>query len=294
MIIALRILAFFPRASRWMLYFYLHYIKNYRAKRITGNARIYLPELKDYDALLKDFHWQWASYLAETAVLLKGTTRKQVQEAVTFTNPELMHDHFAAGHKVVLCSAHTAATDWVAQALCIEFEGRDIRGIGHKLDTEAHDRIVERERARYGGSTIWSHEVGKTLIGKRERPDLLFLVGDVKLKKESIPEKDLLPFLGHKIYMYSTTPKLARVIGAHMVYVDIRRTAFCHTQATFVDLSPPPEAKDLKKVQDAYVREMEKSIRSNPGGWWFWNKVLVYPEAGPISPELKQQLDYQV
>lgn len=289
--ILVKLFSLFPLVTHRAIYFYLHYIKNYRAQRLTAHAKIYLPELTDHKAFIKDFHWQWASYIAEMCVLLTGTTRKQVEDAITFTNPELLHEHLAAGHKVVLCSTHSAATDWVWQGVTIEFGSYDIRVVGHSLGDEYNQRLGEA-RTRYGGGTVFSHEVGKLLLGNKAKPDVLMLVGDFKLKQESNTEKDLMPFLGHKMYMYTATPKLARLMGAHVVYGEMRRTAPFRTEVTLVDLSPPPKSSELDDVQDRYVREVEKSIRRNPGGWWFWNKELVFPEAGPLPEELRRELDY--
>lgn len=272
--LVLKMLAICPPLTAWVMFVVLHRIHNYRADRITQNVGTFLPEISDLRSFVRNFHAEWAAYIAETCVLFAGTTPEQVKNAVTFTNPALLHDHFAAGHKVLLVSAHTAHTDWVWQGVCLEFAGRDLAVIGARLPSGPIDAMAQKSRTRYGGRTVCSDAVGGQLLSAPQRPDLIFAVGDFKPKSEANPKRDLLPFLNHQSYMYSSLPKLGRLMGVHLVYLDMQRSALGRFQVTFAELSPPPAPGDLQQVQDAYISQVENSVRTKPHAWWFWPKLL--------------------
>ena len=248
----------------------LRVIIGYRVKVARDNLKRAFPNASNQ--ALRTYLVQSYQNLSDvTLETMKGYTlaAKEVQERYHFRNPEQLTQYFEKGQSVVLTLAHLSNWEWAGLALGL-LAPKQILCIYHPIKNQDIDKLVCRERSRFG-MVMFRPEKTRTLIKQlNESPGAMVLVADQSPSKAA--SALWVDFFGIETGFVPGPEFVAKRNRFPVVNMHIMRVKRGYYEVEFVIISDHPEKEEKKAITQTYAKQLEEQINRAPSAWLWTHK----------------------
>lgn len=250
-----------------LLFVALFRLARFQRPLLTDNLRRAFPGKTDADIhrLAAASYRNALDFLVETVKVWRMDAG-ELQRRVQIENPELL-EALLDKHKTVLAlTAHSGNWEWL-QLACAAGLGTPIAAVYNPLNHRGIDALLLELRRRFGSRLIESGNALPELIDFSRRGGIIALNADQLPRPED--DKYWSTFLGIDTAFFTGPEKLARLLRAPVVFVDMRRVRRGYYRVRFESLASPPYPSSKGAIMQPYVRAVERQLRAAPQDW-FW------------------------
>ncbi|MDQ6619792.1 MAG: lysophospholipid acyltransferase family protein [Pseudomonadota bacterium] len=261
----------------WGAYILAFEVFRWRRNLARANLRGAFPEKSEseIDALLRQSYRNLGTMIAE-AVHGFGATREQMRQCVHFENAEVPLQYIRAGRSIVLLAGHFCNWEWLLTGSAARLTV-PINAVYKPQRTQAVDRFLRKARTRFGGNPIPVRTFLHEVMRRRHEARIYALVADQTPMRHE--DKHWTVFLHRDTAFYTGAGKIARLLGAPVIFVAMHRTARGQYNARFEVLAEPPYCRESDSaVIEAYARALEREIRTSPADWLWVHRKWKYPK----------------
>jgi KDO2-lipid IV(A) lauroyltransferase len=256
-----------PRLSLFILkpivFFLLYRVIGYRKKIVKSNMlRCFSYSSSELNKHVKQFYKHLSGLLIEP-FLTQGLSEKYLSKRVVFKN-ELTEQYHKEGRMVFLAMGHMGNWEWLG-TIAPAYTSFDTSIVYQKLSNPNMEKYINKSRGKYGTACIEMREVLRFLIEAKKKPNptVMSFLGD------QVPNSDkcaIVDFFGESMYFYDGYEKLAKRLGAVVLYVhsEIIDNTYVYTPELINDFKLTPNYD--KTVAD-YAKLLEGNIRKQPYNW---------------------------
>lgn len=250
------------------VFFLVYRIVKYRRKVVRNNLSLVFPALapETRKEIERKFYAHLCDMFLET-VKTMGMRPEDLDRRFTFTNLEVIREFESRGQSIMIMFPHYASWEW-AIALDAHVKGRGY-GIYQPLNNPYFDRWLRKVRARFGTTLISTRETSEVIARNRATGQLAnygILSDQSPMAKKA---RYWAPFMGIAVPVHVGAESLCKRHEIPAVYLRIRKRSRGHYQGSFVVLAERPQEIPGYGITDAFLREVEKSVRENPE-YYFW------------------------
>ncbi len=278
LLILARLISLFPL---WLIYsisevfaFLLYHVFRYRRGVVRQNLTQSFPEKSksEIKTIEKDFYRNFPRVFLE---IIKSYSFKKEDwlEHVTILNPELPLRYLDGGTPVILMGGHTANWEWTAFSVG-QLMGYPIEFLYKPVKSESFNHLMLKLRERHGGLAVPKDDAVRHIIKRRKQIRTIGIIGDQLPSMGT--EKVWLNFLNKETPFYVGAERIATMVGYATFFVDFVRISRGKYELKFIEIARPPYEKGQTGIIEAYVRELEKSIRANPSDYLWSHKRWKY------------------
>ena len=256
------------------LYLLIGVIVRYRHRVIWENLESSFPE-KNKEELLKiekDFYHYFADYLVET-IKLMTMSPEELQKRMVFTGIEDVEKAVDQGLSCGCYLGHYGNWEWITslpywipeKSLCCEFY--------HPLENALFDNLIKKVRERQGALCIPMQESLRRIVQFRQqgKPLVIGYIADQAPHWKNIHH--WVDFLNHDTPVLTGTERIIKKTRQAAFYMDVKRVKRGYFTCEFRLIAMDTKGISDFELTDIYFRELEKTIRRNPGCYlWSHNR----------------------
>jgi KDO2-lipid IV(A) lauroyltransferase len=211
----------------------------------------------------------------------ESRSREEILKDIEFKNSHILQTAIDNREKVIFITGHYSNWELLPLSVSAKF-GINIVGVGRKLDSELMDRVLIKNREKFGIEMVYRKGGLKGIIKALKGGKAVGLLLDQHLgAKQGGVEID---FFNHKALHSPSASILARNLQATLIPVFISTDNYKKYTITFYN--PLPTIKTEDKEQDiidmtqAQAKITEDVIREKPEEWFWVHKRWkgFYPE----------------
>ena len=252
-----------------MLSFLLHHLVRYRRKVVYQNISRAYPEFgpQEIRRTARKFYTHLCDLILESATSHFYSQSKALQR-ITYRNPELLNEIYLTGKQVMAVTGHYGNWEYLSTLPLVS--DYPVLAIYKPLRNEYFDRLVERNRTRFGVMVTPMEQVARKLIGfyREKQPVLTIFLSDQRPMFHQI--QYWTTFLGLDTPLYLGTEKLARKLDAAVVFLKIRKPERGRYEVEIELITQKPGEMGPYEITEAHVKILENLIREEPG-FWLWS-----------------------
>lgn len=274
----LRLLSVLPLPVLYLLadalFLIMFYVTGNQRQLVTDNLRKAFPEYSDKTirTLTRKNYRQTTQVLVEIIKSIRLSKTQLIRRARCL-NPAAVLEHLENGQDVLILTAHQCNWEWPQLACSALFE-YPAQVVYKPLNHPQLDRLLTRIRSRFGSQLVPVGDSLSELLRKNSKAKMVVMVADLGPRRDE--KQDWHHFLGRDTAFYPGPGLIARRLKAPVFFATVTRTERGYYEIEFVPLSPRPENKS---IMDAYVRQLEKTITSNPADWlWMYKRWKYTPQ----------------
>ncbi len=265
------LLGFLPLRILYLLaeLFYIPFYYLLRIKRtlLTTNLRNAFPDMPDS----KRKRLSSKIYRNTLRVLCENIKAIRISEAalnrrVVLLNPELPVELLRKHKVIIAASAHYANWEWLQLACASQLNIRQAT-IYKPLRHAGINQMLANMRRRFGSELISSEQPLRSLLALAKKG------GAIAINADQLPqpseEKYWHPFLNQDTAFFPGLEKLARILEAPVIYVEMRPKKIGYYEVEFKLIEKSPQSTAEGSIMNAYIRLIEKQINSEPE-YWLW------------------------
>lgn len=260
---------FFAKCISFTAYLVLRYVLRYRKTLIHANLLACFPDKSQTQLgrLADSYYQHMADLLIEPFLFyLAPETLRRV--LATYTNPEMLRDHFCNGEKVVLFASHYG--NWEYLINLPEVTSYPVYTAFSPIKVAWINRLMIRLRSLFGVHLISKTNFYRSAISvfvKQPLPKLLVIIGDQRPAPGS--HKFHLPFLDQRTAVQTGGERIAALSGASLVYVTSHKTGQFSYEFTFKKMDIADRDVPMN-ITSSYFHNLEQSILGAPA-YWLWS-----------------------
>jgi len=263
------------------IYVLVYYVLRWRVRVAATNLRNAFPEKSEAEraAILKASYRNLGDLVAEV-LHGYGATAEDMRARVRFENAEALTRATERGQSVVLLAAHFCNWEWLLLSAGASFEV-PIDAVYKRQRVQFVDRFLREGRSRFGGHPIPHKRFLFRILRRRGQARAYALVADQTPLRDE--EKHWTRFLNQDTAFHVGADKIARVLGAPVLFVAMRRQARGFYSARLDVIAEPPYEPggggDFgAEIIERYARALEGEIRRNPADWLWIHRKWKYPK----------------
>lgn len=250
-------------------YFFLYHLARYRKQVVYDNLQKAFPEYEKTKIrqIARKFYHHLCDIMLEQAVY-HFYSEEQALQRMHYKNPELLNELHRKGKHVMAVVGHYGNWEYLS-SMCLAMD-HPFLGIYKPLRNPYFDRMVVRNRTRYGGFVTAMEKVARRLIefNNRKEPVLTVFLGDQRPIFQHI--QYWTKFMGRDTPMYLGTEKLARKLDAAVVFLKIRKPRRGRYEVEIELISEEPRKLEEYEITERHTRLLEDLIREEPA-YWLWS-----------------------
>ena len=252
-----------------LAYFFTYHLIGYRRKVVYDNLKKAFPDYNKTEIrkIARKFYHHLCDLMLEQAVY-HFYSEKQALERIEYNNMELLNELHRKGKHVMAVIGHYGNWEYLSSMdLAMD---HTFLGIYKPLRNEYFDRMVIRNRTRFGGHVTAMEKVARRLLefNQKKEPVLTVFLGDQRPILQHI--QYWTKFMGRDTPMYLGTEKLARKLDAAVVYMRIRKKSRGRYVLDLELITDDPRSLDQYEITERHVRLLEDLIREEPA-YWLWS-----------------------
>ncbi len=252
-----------------LAYFLTYHVVGYRKKVVYENLEKAFPEYSSTEIrqIARKFYHHLCDLMLEQAVYHFYSEEKALRR-MSYKNPELLNELHRKGKHVMAVVGHYGNWEYLS-SMCLAMD-HPFLGIYKPLRNQYFDRMVIRNRTRFGGHVTAMEKVARRLFefNKRKEPVLTVFLGDQRPVFQHI--QYWTKFMGRDTPMYLGTEKLARKLDAAVVFLKIRKQKRGRYEVEIELISEEPKSLNNYEITERHVRLLEDLIREEPA-YWLWS-----------------------
>lgn len=246
-----------------ILFFLLYRVVRYRKKIVESNMQRCFGYSKDeLNRQVKAFYRHLGALLIEP-FLTQGFSKEYLCSRVVFKN-ELLEKYHKEGRMVFLTMGHMGNWEWLS-TVAPHYTSCTSSIVYQKLSNPYIEKYINKSRAKYGTDCIEMREVLRFLLEARTKPNptVMSFLGD------QVPNSDkcsVVDFFGEPMYFYDGYEKLAKRLGAVVLYVhsEIIDNTYVYTPQLINDFELKP---NYDKTVNDYAKLLQENIQNQPHNW---------------------------
>jgi KDO2-lipid IV(A) lauroyltransferase len=236
----------------------------FRLQQVRANLRRCFPALPEAQLrVIERRHYRAISQTAFEFLKLAGMSEEELRQRVQLLNPELPAAARAAGHGVMILSAHQGNWEWMLQRLALEY--RPEFSCAYKpLRNAALDRQLLALRTRFGAHMTPAKSLLRVLI-RRKTGQVAALAADQMPR--SSPARVWLKFMGVSTAFYPGPAEIAARYDYAAFYVAMRRTAPGWYEASFRQIAAAGAKLSVADFTARFAAGVEAQLQADPADW---------------------------
>ena len=279
------VLALLPLRVLYLLaeLFYFPGYHLFRIKRtlLSTNLRNAFPEMPDSERKQLSAR----IYRNTLHILCENIKATRISEAalnhrVVLLNPELPETLLKKHKVIVAASAHYANWEWLQLACASQLNIRQAT-IYKPIRHVGLNQLLADLRKRFGSELISSEQPLRSLLKLAKKG------GAIAVNADQLPqpseEKYWQSFLNQDTAFFPGLEKLAKILEAPVLFVQMRQTKIGYYEVEFKLLEESPQQTAEGTIMDAYIQLLEKQIINEPEHW-----LWIYKRWKYIRPNLRQ------
>jgi KDO2-lipid IV(A) lauroyltransferase len=250
-----------------MVYFLLYRVLKYRKNEVTSNLKRCFKDDDKVEIYAKQYYKHLSRMIVEP-LLTKGLSRKYLASRVRGAD-DVMNELHRQGKNVFIVMGHMGNWEWLSTVAAIK-SPYDSTCVYKKLSNPYMEKLIKRTRGRFGTGLVEMRGIPRLLAAKRaaKKPFILSFIAD------QIPSHDnckVVPFFGERMYFFDGYEKLAKRVGAVVVYFEseIKGNEYIYHTRIINDFSEKP---NYDKTVEDFVKLLEQNIRKEPYNWLWSHK----------------------
>ena len=252
-----------------LIFLVVYYLIGYRKRVVLDNMSKAFP---DYDerkrkGIARKFYHHFCDIILESAVA-HFYSKKQAQNRISYSNPELLEDLHKKGKQVIAVTAHYGNWEYLSTlGLVTDYT---IFGVYKPLRNNHYDRMIRHNRMKFGVVPVPMEQVVRKMISsyRNKVPVLSIFLSDQRPLYQHI--QYWTKFLGLDTPLYLGTEKLARKLDAAVVFFKISKIRRGKYRVDLELICEDPSGMDPYEITEAHVRILEKQIIDKPE-FWLWS-----------------------
>ena len=182
----------------------------------------------------------------------------------------------------MLLSAHTAPTEWIAQALHLHLECY-IDPVYKPAHSNNVDRFVFAIRSRYGAAPIPYKKLAKDIVKRKTVRRCVAILADLAPRRRE--QSITLNFLNQPTRFFLSLERIARLADTPVFFIAIKRISKGHYEATVHKLCDQPSRLKDDELIIQYAQHVEALIKENPADWLWTHRRWKHSEYAENCPQ---------
>ncbi len=239
----------------------LEYLIRYRHQVILSNLGRAFPEKTEDElkVLRRQFYRHFSDLIFENLKSISQSLGKQAAK-LEVEHADLLEEIYKEGRSALLLIGHYANWEYVKIGLYKNSPFYN-QAVYRPLKSSVFNRLLKSSRNRYSGSLIPQNEMGRRLLGEREKQTLTLILYDQSPSNPS--QCNWYSFLGQDTAFYTIVNKLSARTGDAVIFGRFVKVRRGHYRLSF-------ELLDEKDPIGDYVKKLEEEIREDPP-LWLWS-----------------------
>ena len=249
----------------WVFSFFLFHLLRYRRTTSFNNIRNSFPKLEKKE-IIKIQRQAYRNICDSFFELVKSydISSVELQSRVTVHNIESLKSAFNNNQSVLLLSAHTAPTEWVAQALHLQLDCF-IDPVYKPAHSSTVDRFVFAARSRYSATPIPYKKLAKDIVRRANVRRGVAILADLAPRRRE--QSITLKFLNQPTRFFLSLERIARLANTPVFFIGIKRISKGRYEATAHKLCDQPSHLQDDELIKQYAQHVENMIKQNPADW---------------------------
>ena len=210
-------------------------------------------------------------YLLVDFIKNQGISKEGLLEKVTFENEAVLENALKNDRKIILITAHYG--NWELLPLSIAAKFGPLTGVGRKLDSNAMDQILSKNRQQFDIEMLDKKGAMRDMISVLKHDRMLGLLVD---QNTSDNEGILVDFFGKPVRHTPAAAILARRFDALIIPAFITTDDQDHYKITFYEAIQTEKTDDKERdILDSVQKQTkitEEVIRKKPEAWFWLHK----------------------
>ncbi len=257
----LPVLYYFSSVFSFMLYYFLRYRRDVSFENIRNS----FPDINKKE-VLKIQKQAYRNICDSFFELIKSydISGEELQSRVTIRNIEAIKSVLNKNQSVLLLSAHTAPTEWIAQTLHLHLDST-VDPVYKPAHSSSVDRFVFAVRSRYDATPIPYKKLAKDIIKRKMVNRCVAMLADLAPRRRE--QTITLKFLNQPTRFFLSIERIARLANTPVFFIGIKRTAKGYYEATVHKLCEQPGQLQDDELIRQYARHVEDVIKQSPADW---------------------------
>lgn len=268
----------------------LYRVIGYRNSVVEGNLSSSFPKLStaEVKSLAQEFYRRFIFQFISSAKLLSLPEQELRAKHLKLEGLELFESLSQEGHHhTILLMGHCGNWElFSAGAIYFAPMGIQQEQLYRPMRDLAMDRLLCRERTKFGSSVLPKSDVGRRMLSvlkDEEHPPMIWaFIADQTPSRAHADYWTL--FLNQPTTFLDGAERLARKLNLPVVYMDIQYISDTQYIGRMQLITSTPQACQPYEITETYVQLLEQTIRNNPAGWLWSHKRWKhtwkdYPEA---------------
>jgi len=208
-------------------------------------------------------------------------SREEILKDIEFENSYILEDALRENRKIVFVTGHYSNWELLSIAVALKFNIKLV-GVGRKLDSKLMDKILKRNREKYGIEMVYRKGAIKNLLKALKRGKFVGLLLDQHLgEKQGGIAVD---FFNHKALHSPSASLIARSLDTLLIPAFIHTKDYKKYRVTFykpIDvLKTEDKKRDIQNMTQAQALATQRVIENDPDQWFWVHKRWkgFYPE----------------
>lgn len=248
--------------------FVLYHIIRYRRKVVRQNLQNAFPE-KTKAEIKKIEKKNYLNLCDMAAELCKAMVMKpkELQQHVSFKNPEMLVELYEKGKSVFTSLPHSGNWEWYGK-LMHTVSQHNVAAIYKRVENEIFERLMINIREGYG---IENERMLESRVAFRElvrRSDMLNSVLIIADQSPRGVESDYWnTFLNQETCWFTGLDRMARKLDYAVVFIAMKRVKRGFYEVTFKMICEDANSVAEDYIIERYSQETELFINENPDNW---------------------------
>jgi KDO2-lipid IV(A) lauroyltransferase len=200
----------------------------------------------------------------------ENSKKEEILKDIEFIDSYILEEALAEGKKIIFMTAHFGNWELLPIAVALKFN-IEMVVVGRKLDSKLMDRVLRRNREKYGIELVYRKGAVKKLLKSLKDGKIVGLLLDQHLgEKQGGVAVD---FFGKKALHSPIASILARNLDALIIPIFIETKDYKRYKIGFYRpieiLKTKNKRDDILKMTQAQALITQKVIEQNPN-LWFW------------------------
>lgn len=262
----------------WCISYLLQYVIGYRRKVVQTNLANSFPEKSKAELrkLERAFYHHLCNVGVET-VMLAAFGEHRFRRHVSIENPELIEELHKENKRIFFLLGHYGNWEWYTGCQLLlpvtEFNVAFVRQKG------AWHYVLSKLRSKFGTQLMDKWDASKIIIHQRnDKSNKTYIM--VADQAPGIEGAELfVDFLNQYTAVVTGMDRLAKMLGAAVVYVDVERPKLGNYRLKLVEMTRDASQLHKHQLSKDFMLLLEKTIRRKPELWlWSHKRWKVTPE----------------
>ncbi len=268
----LKILALLPEGLLYALarFFYLivFHLVQYRRKVVHHQLSFAFPHYGEAEKknIIRKFYRHFCELFVEV-IMLQRMTKERIKQHVQFTSSahKLLTELPEKHPYVIAVLGHCGNWEWVNAAYGASFQ-TPLLGVYHPLSNKKFDAWMYGLRSKFGTIPVPMKELLRYINQNKEKKYIIGLIAD----QSAPPEHSYcMEFLNKKTTVFKGPEKLAKKLGAPVVYFHVLKTNRGNYRVDAELITENPISEPEMAITARHLKALEKNIHAQPE-FWLW------------------------